>query len=86
MAKYTEYTKMNTDIYQQMPALSRYPTIHSGNGTNNYYQYKMKIKKRKWTWLGHMLRKASETTTRQAVTCKKRSHAIVCARGGCLTR
>ena len=37
MAKYTENTKKNTDIHQQ-------PTLHSGDGPNNYPQ-KMKYRR-----------------------------------------
>ena len=72
MAKYTEDTKTNTDLHQTLPAHNRTPEVDRPNTTlwkwTKQLPTENEIKKSKWRWIGHILRKPPETITRQAIT------------------
>ena len=72
MAKYTEDTKQNTDFHRQMPAQN--PTLdsqciqHYTLENDQATTIENEIKKRKWRWIGHTLRKPLKTITSQGIT------------------
>ena len=74
MAKYIEDTKKNTDLHLQMPAQNPTPEVDSKVSTTTLWKMtkqlpiENEIKKRKWRWIGHRLRKPPETITHQAIT------------------
>ena len=74
MANYTENTKKNTDVHQQMPAqnlthkMVREDTQHKLWERTKQLPIENEIKKRKCRWMGHTLRKPATNNTRQSLT------------------
>ena len=65
MAKYTEDTKKNTDLHLKWTDKISNTTLWK---MTKQLPMQNEIKKRKWRWIGHILRKPPETITRQAIT------------------
>ena len=74
MAKYTEDTKENTDLHQQMlaqnptPGVDRQDTQRYTLENDQPILIENGIKKKKFRWIGHKLRKPPETIIRLAIT------------------
>ena len=68
MSNYTEDTKKNTNLHQQMPVQNTTPEVDRQGKMTKQLPIENEIKKRKWRWIGHTLRKPPEAITRQAIT------------------